>query len=133
MKIFLAGWAVLVLALMLLGCQKEALPEQPVPLQAAVVAPPLEPVSLMYEIRVLGKQGFDHPELNLLAGDGVVWINQDPQGKAMEMVLQKGTSRKFITSPVFKLGERYQYAFTEPATYTYWTVGYGVKGTVVVR
>lgn len=121
--------------LSLVGCREEVpVPEVPVPLLGAVVAPLAEEeVPLMYEVRILGKAGFDRPELKIFAGDGVTWINQDKDKRSVELVLQKDKSRKFITSPVFKVGEEYRHSFNEIGTYEFWTVGYGVKGKVVVQ
>lgn len=82
---------------------------------------------------ILGKKGFLPAELTIEAGDSVTWTNADPQKKKLVLTFQKINTREFITSPSLPPEKEWDYVFTEPVEYVYWTTGYGVKGRLIVK
>lgn len=89
--------------------------------------------TITHPATILGKPGFSPAELAIEAGDSVTWTNHDPQKKVLVLTFQKAGTREFITSRAIRPGREWDHVFTEPGEYIYWTVGYGVKGKVMVR
>lgn len=126
----------LLLALLLTGCDNDQVtgdiiaPVQEVQ-EVAFPAPASNPT--VWYIKVLGREGFQPAALAIEQGDTVVWVNEDPTQKALVLTLQKDKSRQFVASDIVEVGEAVQYTFDEAAHYDYWTVGYGVRGSLDVR
>jgi plastocyanin len=83
------------------------------------------------DVRILGKGGFDPAEIRVGKGATVTFLNDDPAGKEIGLVFQKG--RQLINSDRIKAGEKYEHTFEGAGTYNYWTLEYGVRGKVVVE
>jgi plastocyanin len=84
------------------------------------------------EIQVLGKEGFSPESSSASVGDTVNFVNADPTEKGFSLVIDpsKGPT---TTSNLVKAGEMYSLTFEETGTYDFWTVGYGVRGSVTVE
>ncbi len=89
--------------------------------------------TITHPATILGKNGFSPAELTIEVGDSITWTNADPQKKTLVLTFQRVNTREFVTSPSLQPGREWDYAFTEPGEYIYWTVGYGVKGRLVVK
>ncbi len=90
--------------------------------------------SVSHQVSILGRKGFSPSEVRANGGDVISWTNNDAEGKEVTLVFQKPREvNKFITSPIIKLEEEWTYTFEQSGEYTYWTVGYGTKGKVIVR
>ena len=130
----------LVLLLLVVGCRSESpsTNSQPtnVPAQNANVDVPTTDAgqtSTEGEIKVLGNAGFDPAETRVSVGQIVVWKNEDPKGKGVVINVRKGMSVPVTTSDLVKPGETYRQYMGEAGEYTFWTVGYGKYGKLVVE
>jgi plastocyanin len=85
------------------------------------------------EVRVLGKEGFSADDFTARVGQEVTFVNQDPAKKDFSITFQKQGTRTFLNSEVTRHGDTYTHVFNEPGTYDFWTIGYGVRGTVTVQ
>ncbi len=128
--------------LIIVGCGAEQSPTTgvavsvPEPVQEEPIArgaAPTSPIILIEEVHILGKEGFDPQQITIGVGDTIIWINKDPQGKVAVLTFQKDGSRTFFASKSIQVGGADSFLFEEPGSYTYWTVGYGVRGKVVVE
>jgi len=145
MKRYIIG---LFLILLIAGCQQQATPTAPEPTGQVVADEPRTPTTEEKttegvkeeakegapegaDVSILGKGGFDPAELTVKKGTLVVFMNNDPKSKDALLTFQVG--RKFINSDIIKPGEKYEQLFDEEGTYEYWTIGYGVKGKVIVE
>lgn len=138
---FLVCIATVVLAVLIAGCQ----PKEEVGTGAAVKvveAPVKKPITgpdiifLAHEIKILGKEGFDNPQLKVKAGDKVIWTNNIPEQKDVVLTIQKDSSKEFVNSGLIiseSEGGFWEHTFEEVGNYTYWTVGYGVKARIIVE
>ncbi|MFH1276556.1 MAG: hypothetical protein ABIH82_05590 [Candidatus Woesearchaeota archaeon] len=84
------------------------------------------------EVTVLGKNGFDPAELTVNEGDTVVFINKDPAEKDFSITFQRLGTRIFTNSDITGYGNSWENTF-EAGTYYFWTLGYGVKGKLIVE
>lgn len=138
---FLVCIAAFVLAVLIAGCQ----PKEEVGTGAAVKvveAPVKKPmivspdvIFLAHEIKILGKEGFDNPQLKVKAGDKVIWTNNIPEQKDVVLTLQKDGTKEFVNSGLIiseSEGGFWEHTFEEVGNYTYWAVGYGIKAKVIV-
>jgi len=151
MKKYMLFLAIVMVALFIVGCQKESVSEmeasepageapvreatQPVarePVQQEETAAPRRVVTAG-EVQVLGKEGFDQEELSVRAGSAVAFVNSDPAEKDMTLVFQKDGSRTFLTTQVIQPGETYEQVFEEAGDYDFWTIGYGLRGKITVE
>lgn len=89
--------------------------------------------TITHPATILGRHGFSPSELTIEAGDSVTWTNADPQEKIIVLTFQKIGTREFITSISILPGKEWDYVFTSPGEYTYWTVQYGTKGRLMVK
>lgn len=97
----------------------------------AAVVSEREPVIVLEEVAILGKEGFDPAELKITKGSQVVFINTG--SKSVVIDFQHPTSRKVTNSDLIPPAESYTHFFAEAGTYDYWTTGYGVKGKIIVE
>lgn len=86
----------------------------------------------VHYIDVNGKNGIEPKELKVRVSDKLRFVNKDPANKDMEITMQLGGSRKFITTPVVKPNAYTEYFFAEAGNYTYWTIGYGIQAKIEV-
>ncbi len=125
------------LLLLIVGCQLGGSKESPPasPIQGATVAKTPTPSSTitLEDVQILGKYGFNPAEVRISAGDIVVWKNEDTQKKAVVLTFHQEGTRTFIAGDQIPYGDTYTFNFEEPGRYEYWTVGYGVKGSVIVE
>ena len=127
------GLLLIVSLIVLSGCSKSA-PNQAPP---TTVPPPTPADEIIqgraYNVNVLGANGFAPAELIIRKNDLVRWTNNDPQGKDMVITIQYENSREFVNSDIVSVQGTWEKVFTTSGTYTYWTIGYGVKGKVMVE
>ena len=83
------------------------------------------------DVEILGKDGFSPAEALVSSGEEVVFLNK--ASRDVVITFQKDGTRLFTNSPLIKTGKTYTHVFSEAGSYTYWTVGYGVKGKVTVE
>ena len=83
-------------------------------------------------VSIVGAQGFTPDTVTVEIGNYVQWKNEDPKNKQVVLTFQKDETRQMFNSNLLKVGDTYERYFDEVGTYTYWTTGYGVKGTVEV-
>lgn len=132
----------LITALFLIGCTAPVQPEQTVttepivetyvPIgegmpeeQTEVIAP------LSGDIEIVGKEGFVPLETTVSVNEEVTFLNKGT--KEAVLTFQKDATQKFLNSNIIKSGATGTMIFTEPGTYTYWEMGYGVKGKLIVE
>ncbi len=89
------------------------------------------------DVSILGPEGFDPMEFSVKVGEGVTFVNAnaDDVDVISEVVLVFKEEFKVggaVDSPKIQVGESYTHVFESAGTYEYWTVGYGVKGTITV-
>ncbi len=147
-----------ILFLLLVGCQPEQQAmDEPAALEPASavaenspavqepVAPPSTPTAaavavsdnspapflMMPEVQILGRQGFDPPQVTVSVGDLVIWVNKDT--KPNTLIFQKDGSSELSRSPSIVSRGTFTYNFEEAGTYEYWAEGYGVKGRIIVE
>lgn len=118
---------------MLAGCSK-SVPEETV----SDNPPPPTPIDEIItgrfnSVEILGANGFDPAELTIQKNDLVRWTNNDPKAKDAVITFQYENSREFENSEVIPAQGTWEKVFTVSGTYTYWTVGYGVQGKIVVE
>lgn len=133
-------WLGLLVVMLFAGCQSEQLGTGAA---VAVIPPPAKepakeipttlPLLILEEVRILGSAGFDPSELTISVGDQVVFTNADSREKATVLTFQKDGTQQFINSESIQPGGTWTYAFEELGAYEYWTIGYGVKGRIVVE
>ena len=130
--------SIMALLLLVVGCSKGSSGTQPAtapsPLQGAVTADTTGDYdqSETLGVSIVGAQGFTPEVVTVRIGNYVQWKNEDPKSKAVVLTFQKGTTRQLFNSNLLKVGDTYEHYFDEVGTYSYWTTGYGVKGTVEV-
>ena len=137
----LAMLSVLLMALLLVvGCTKQVTPQAqptPAPLQGAAVADTNSAAETSQladtGVSILGAEGFNPSEVTVKRGTYVQWKNDDPKGKAVVVQVQKGKTPAIFNSNLLKRGDTFEHYFDEVATYTFWTEGYGVRGTITVQ
>ena len=129
------------LLLLVVGCQlssPKAVPEPtPSPLQSAAVGVPTternQAITQTDEIKILGKYGFDPAESRVSEGQIVVWRNDNPQKKGESLTfLKEDAGRTIFSTNLIRYGETYSHQFST-GTYDYWSVGFGVKGKLIVE
>ncbi len=152
--------ALVVLMLLAVGCSKEATVGEAMktPAQQPTTTPPvttgaaekagIEPspfkaaeeekaASTVRTVDVLGKTGFSSKDLVIKKGESVTFVNKDlsetDRWKNVVLVFQNQKDRTSVNSPQIAYGKDYTYTFNEAGTYVFWTVSYGVKGTIVVE
>jgi len=86
--------------------------------------------ALSGEIEILGAEGFSPAEASVNVGEEVVFINKI--NKNAVLTFQKDGTKKFINSNLIKTGATYSHAFSEAGSYTYWDIGYGIEGKLIV-
>ena len=124
--------AAVVLMLLLTGCSK-APPSAPVQNTPPPATPPSEIIQgRAYMVDILGADGFDPAELRIGKNDLVRWTNKDPKAKDAVITFQYENSREFVNSDIIPAQGTWEKVFTVSGTYTYWTIGYGVQGKVMV-
>lgn len=85
------------------------------------------------DVVILGNKGFEPAEFAVNVNEAVVFVNQEPGMKDVALIFQlKGTT---LTKSSGKIGygETYTHTFDKAGTYVFWSVGHGVKGTIVVQ
>lgn len=87
--------------------------------------------TLTGDVEILGKDGFSPAEASVNVGEEVVFLNK--ASKDVVITFQNDGTRMFTNSQLVKTGTTYSHVFSEAGSYTYWTVGYGVKGKLVVE
>lgn len=124
--------------LLIVGCQKEV----PIEEEEVIVEEPTTPTGAviaetailkMFEVQILGRNGFDPDVLTVKVGDGIIFINNDPREKAAVITFKKDNLQKFINTELIQPGDGYQMTFEEAGTYNYWTIGYGVRAKLIVQ
>lgn len=121
-----------VMAALLAACQKRTSSTEPG--SSSLPTPPEDSLTGMERSAwILGSQGFDPMELHALQGDKTIWMNKDPRGKDAVLTFQFENTREFLNSEVIPADSSWSYVFTQKGTYTYWVIGYGVKGKLVVE
>lgn len=132
---------VLGLLLLVVGCQLSGpkVESQPtnVPAldtnKAIPAADTLETTSaLTDEIRIMGKYGFDPAEAKVSEGTIVVWRNDNSQKKGESLVFKEESGRTLFSTNIIRYGDTYSHQFSA-GRYEYWSVGFGVKGTLIVE
>lgn len=83
------------------------------------------------DVTILGRQGFNPPELKVAKGSQVVFTNAD--SKTAVLNFQRGNSLRISISGSIPPGETYTHTFGETGAYTYWTTGYGIEGKITVE
>lgn len=129
----IVGVVLIVAFLIMVGYQKK-ITTTSTPGTSSLPPPPQESVTgISHSVRILGSQGFDPLELRIRVGDKVIWANRDLRQKDAVLTFQYENSRDFINSEIIKPDQSWEYVFTQPGTYSYWTVGYGVNGKLIVE
>ena len=132
--------ALLALALLVVAGCESAVEEMPEVEETEEVAPEVEEVAEVEEVveelvvsagtvQILGKEGFDQDSLTVSSGSMVTFVNADMDEKDVTLVV-KGPAT-FTDSVDF--GESWEVTFEEAGEYDFWTVGYGVQGSLVVE
>ena len=125
--------AFLVIMLLLTGCSKAA-PSVAGKNTPPPATPPSEIIQgRAYMVDILGVNGFDPAELKIGKNDLVRWTNKDPKAKDAVITFQYENTREFVNSDIIPAQGTWEKVFTTSGTYTYWTIGYGVKGKVIVE
>lgn len=151
-KVSLGIVALLVLSLVLISCSKTTAPAidtdlteavdsevtdinpETAPVEAPpVISPIVVKAVITYPVSVYGTNGFGPGELEIKVGDSVTFTNKDPREKAVQIVFQNKNNGKVINGKVIALGEEETVIFNEPGNYSYWTVGYGIRGKLIVN
>ena len=84
------------------------------------------------EIRIMGKYGFDPAEVTVSEGTIVVWRNDNSQKKGESLAFKGENGITFLSTNIIRYGDTYSHQFSA-GTYEYWSVGFGVKGTLIVE
>lgn len=141
----IALFSIVIIALLLIvGCQQkvveedkiseieekqESEPVEKTSTENSVVEETIKTVTYGSEIEILGKKGFDPSELSVSESSSINFVNNAP--KPVVLIFKNGP--RSSSSPTIKSGDSYEHVFEETGTYDYWTVGYGVKGKIVVE
>ena len=125
----------LLIVALLSGCAKEA-PVEPEPVAPVVTEPvvtepevieePAEPEPADHEVQILAK-AFEPEELEINAGDSVVWTNMDTRRQSI-FSKPAGTFK----SPVLKEGEIFEHVFEEAGELEAMSI-FGFTGKITVK
>ncbi len=134
--------------LVVAGCSTpvEDVPE-PVPVPVVAESEPVQVVDQPQDetnvvvssgdISILGARGLEPDSLTVRAGSSVSFTNNNPSEidnyKDIVLVIQNKYTRLTEHSGKLSLGETYEHVFTTAGTFDFWTVGYGIKGTITVE
>ena len=87
-------------------------------------------------IELLGAQGLSKQKITINAGESVVFVNKNPSGLDSyknEVIVFQDQNRKVFNSPQIPYEREYVHTFTEAGRYTFWSVGYGIQGEILVE
>jgi plastocyanin len=83
-------------------------------------------------VNILGKDGLDPETLTAKVGDTLRFYNKDPDNKNLVVTLRLGKTPKFLNTPLIEPNGYGDVTVTEAGDYSFWAVGYGIKGSLQV-
>ena len=87
--------------------------------------------ALSGDVEILGAEGFSPAEASVSVGEEVVFLNS--LNKNVVITFKNEGTGKYTNSKLIKTGMTYSHTFPEAGSYTYWTIGYGIEGKLVVE
>ena len=88
--------------------------------------------TVTHPINIFGRNGFAPEIITIQAGDSITWTNRDPEHKEVALTFYEEGTRHFRNSRTIRPAQEETMIFPQKINYTYWTVGYGVKGKIIV-